>query len=565
MIQRNVARLAEQFYDVLIVGGGISGACIAWDAALRGLRVALLERDDFGAGTSANSLKTVHGGLRYLQDLNLGQVRKMVRERQALLRIAPHLLQPLPCVLPTYGDRLMRSRLLMGAALRLNDLLSIDRNRRLDTHTSIPSGRLLSRNDCLALLPGLDQTSVSGGALWYDAQMLNSERLLLSFVLSAVRRGAMVANYVTVTALMREGSRVNGVHVEDRLNGRSHKIRSRVVVNAAGPWVDEILRDTVELTSKAHFERTLALNLVTRQIMPHTAVGIDSRYDVVLPDGRREQRSRTLFIAPWRRYSLVGTLHMPYDGHPDDVTLNETTVTDFLAEVNRAYPGARLTRDDVYHVHSGFLPAEGNAADGRPVQLVRAEQVTDHMKTGGIEGLITAVGVKFTTARYLAEKTVDLVFRKLGRPSPPCQTQQVPIYGGEIATYTKFVDRARREIHGQLPEEILQHLLHTYGSAYGDVTRYIEGDRCWGETVAADTPVTRAEIVHAVRAEMAQKLSDVICRRTELGSAGPPHPDATRVCAEIMSRELGWTRQRTGREIDEFYAAYPAALSFGHR
>lgn len=561
MPRRNVAKLTGGVYDVLVIGGGITGACIAWDAALRGLRVALVERDDFGAATSANSLKTVHGGLRYLQDADLAQVRKMVRERQAFLRIAPHLVHPLPCLMPTYRPRPMRSKPVLGAALKFNDLLSFDRNRGMDPARSLPDGRILSREECLAHLPGLADPAVSGGVLWYDAQIQDTERLLLSFILSAANRGADVANYVRVTGLAQKGNRVVGVVAEDRQTGQTLHVRAQVVVNAAGAWVDEILGELNGHQPRTQFNLSAAMNLVTRQILPQPAVGLDSHYQHRLADGTTEERSRVLFVAPWREYSIAGTLHFPYNGHPDNGAVREEMIRAFLDEINRAYPPAELKRSDVHHVHVGFLPAEPNASNGNAVKLVRAEQLTDHAQQG-IDGLVTAVGVKYTTARFLAEKTVDLVFRKLDVPGPTCQTRFQRLYGGAILDWTQFQNQTRAMVRQNgISEEVASRLLQTYGSAYAAITSYVKEDPCWGETVSPQSKVMRAEIVHAVRQEMAVTLADVLRRRTALGSAGLPDPGTVQNCAALMADELGWDEQRTKREVDELYAAYAAVTT----
>ena len=387
-MKRDVKRLAKSNFDVLVIGGGITGACVAWDATLRGLRVALIEKGDFGGATSSNTLKMVHGGLRYWQDANLRLVRKMNRERRTLLRIAPHLVHPLPVLMPTYKGKLRRSKLVLGAAVKLNDLVGFDRNWGNDPQKILPNGRVLSRAECLELLPGLDEAGVSGGILWYDGQMYNSERLLLSFVLSAAEVGAQVANYVAATGFLQDGGRVTGVAARDELTGAALEIRARLVVNAAGPWVDNLLGRLDPPVLRRKFHLSTAMNLVTRQILPDYAVGLTSTRAQTLPDGSTESRSHVLFIAPWHGYSLVGTRHAPYDGRVDDDWVTEKAITDFLSEVNQSYPGAALRREDVYQVHAGFLPAIAGGADSGNVRLAREGQVTDHYAENGVDGLV---------------------------------------------------------------------------------------------------------------------------------------------------------------------------------
>lgn len=556
MMKRDLSLLSKQTYELLVVGGGITGAAIAWDAAQRGLRVALLEKADFGGATSANSLKTLHGGLRYLQDLDLGLVRKMIGERKALLQIAPHLVRPLPVLMPTIKSKLMRSKLALGAAVKLNDLASFDRNWGVDPARALPNGRILSRRAVQEIMPGLNDPAVTGGVLWHDAQMVNTERLTLAFVQSAVQAGAQAANYTAVIDLLRQGNHVTGVKALDILSGQTHEIHAQVVVNAAGPWIDEVLAPLGVQRTQPVFPLSTAMNLVTRQILPHHAVGVSSRYQHPLPDGRSEPRTRVLFIAPWREFSIVGTLHAPYQGTPDDNWVQEQMIASFLEEVNGAYPGARLQRQDVYQVHRGFLPMVPNDADPATVKLLRAGEVRDHAIEDGIHGLISAVGVKYTTGRYLAEKTVNRAFEKLQRPSPRCLTRSTPLVGGDVTQWQSFVQQMLRSWPVEAPPYQVERLLSQYGTAVHQLLPLIAEQPAWGEPLTAETAVTPAELIHAARTEMAERLTDVVMRRTEMGSAGPPNADTIHAAAHIMADAKGWDAAQMRQEIDAVWAAY---------
>ncbi|MCP5095925.1 MAG: glycerol-3-phosphate dehydrogenase/oxidase [Chloroflexi bacterium] len=559
-MKRDLAHLASRKYDLLVIGGGITGANIAWDATLRGLRVALLDKGDFGGATSANSLKTVHGGLRYLQDANIRLVRKMVKERQALLHIAPHLVRPLPVVMPTVKGKLMRGKLALGTAVKLNDLASFDRNMNMDPARSLPNGRVLSRKQLFEIMPGLADNNISGGVMWHDAQMQNTERLLLSFLLSAVESGAQVANYVRVDGFLQERKQITGVTAVDELTGTPLEVQARLVVNAAGPWVDELLSTIDVAIPQPKFHLSTAMNLVTRQILPNHAAGLTGHYMQAMLDGSAEKRSRVLFVAPWGSYSIVGTLHGPYNGRPNDEWVTDSMITDFLAEVNQAYPGAKLQREDVYHVHQGFLPMLPNDADPTTVKLIREGQVIDHYAESGLPGLITAIGVKYTTARYLAEKTVNMAFEKLQRPSPTCQTRIRRLYGGKIRHYDTFVAASMERWPMEMPPYQLRRLIQNYGSTHRQLLAYINEDVNMGQPVSADTAVTHAEVVHAVRAEMAKKLSDVVLRRTEMGAAGKPTDESLEATAIIMASELEWNEQRVEKELEEVQGNFRVAM-----
>ena len=250
MIKRNLSSLADREFDVVVIGGGIFGACAAWDAALRGLSVALIERRDFGSGASANSFKMVHGGIRYLQHADVYRIRESSRERNALLRIAPHLVSPLPVMIPTYGHG-REGKELLSAGMRLYDFVTLDRNKGLDDpDRRIPRCRMLSRGECLSTLPGLDAKGLTGGALFHDGQVHNTPRLVLAFLQSAASEGAVVANYIEATALLRAGDSVTGVRARDTLTDDTLEVRARVVLNCSGPWAERLLARAADLTVK---------------------------------------------------------------------------------------------------------------------------------------------------------------------------------------------------------------------------------------------------------------------------------------------------------------------------
>ncbi|MFZ1747563.1 MAG: FAD-dependent oxidoreductase, partial [Nitrospirales bacterium] len=238
MMTRNLPRLANARYDVAVVGGGIYGACVAWDASLRGLSVVLLEQGDIGSGTSANSLKIIHGGFRYLQHGDFTRMRESIQEQMALMRIAPHLVHPLPVLIPTYGHGL-RGKEVFACALAINDLIGFDRNRLDDPQKHIPRGRILSRSRVLELLPNIPDAHLTGGGVFHDGMVYNSERLLLSFLHSAESMGAEVANYVKVVGYLKTNDQVRGLEAEDRLSGERFQVEANVVVNACGPWLDQ--------------------------------------------------------------------------------------------------------------------------------------------------------------------------------------------------------------------------------------------------------------------------------------------------------------------------------------
>ena len=545
-MKRDLTKLSDRTFDVLIVGGGIHGACLVWDATLRGLSAALIERGDFGQETSANSLKTVHGGLRYLQDADVTLVRSMIHERSAYLRVAPHLVQPLACLMPTY-QKLMKSKPVMAVGLKLNDLMGFDRNHDLDPERVLPPSRVISRQEVLQLLPDLPAEGVSGGAVWYDGQMFNSERLTLSFILSASQMGAVVANYVEAKGFLQTGNRVHGVRAQDMLNGGELEIKAKVVVNAAGPWVDRVLSELKGAPIAKRFNHSLAMNLVTRKFIDGYAAGIPSRPYTFLKDGKT-MRSRVMFIAPWRDYSIVGTFHTYYSGDPDEFTLRDEDLGLFLNEINSAYPGAEMQREDICLIHRGFLPAKP-ADETRSVRLIREGQVFDHKKTDGLEGLITVVGVKYTSARKVAGRGIDLVFHHLDKTPPACTTDITPLHDGAIPSVTSFMQKAREDQAAGLSVSLIDELTRSYGLNYPQVRDLVLAEKPRIGATSDSPEVMRAMTRYAVQFEMAQKLADVVLRRTGLGSAGRPAETSLRAAEEVLAVELGWDERRRQTEL----------------
>ncbi len=552
-MQRNLAALANQTFDVLVIGGGIHGACVAWEATLRGLSVALVEQADFASGTSANSLKVIHGGLRYLQTADIKRMRQSIKERQTLMRIAPHLVHPLPVLVPTYGHGL-KGKEAMTVAMKMNDVISGDRNLPLkDPQKHIPPGQLLSKSACLQQLPDLPQAGLTGAALFYDAQVYNSEQLVLAFIHSAAQRGAQIANYARVIELCKQDGRITGAMIQNQLDDEGSRtasrfaIRAKTVINASGPWIDSLI---AKEKGTAAPQKTLAkaMNLVTRPLFGSQqkhAIGITGR----------APGSRLFFIAPWRGKSLVGTWYGPNNEKAYPPAATSPEIQAFLAEINQAYPTFNLTPEDVEWVHSGLLPSSGVSAKTGDMKLTKDFQLTDH-RTDGIKGLLSVKGVKYTTARDLARKAVDWIFRSQQMSTPPSYSHKTPLHGGDIASFDGLVAEAVSAYGKQVSPEGLRRLVYNYGSAYEAVLQEIEGEFGGDRTplpannhTAQNLQVLAAEVKYSLKNTMPQTLSDVVFRRTELGAAGHPGNEAIRLCSDVMGEELGWSLARKTAEV----------------
>ena len=541
---RDLRRLADDTYDLLVVGAGIYGALAAWDAAQRGLRVALVDRGDFGGGTSFNSLKTLHGGLRSLQSLSLAQMRLFIRERRAMARMAPHLVQALPFCVPTYGH-LTRSALALRAALAITDTVGADRNAGIDDRSlQLPRGRIVSRDACLALNPLIDPAGVTGGAVWFDYQMRQAERVVLAAVQSAEACGAVAANYVEARGLVTAGARVAGAQLEDRLSGARFEVRAAAVLNAAGPWAGAVLTRLLHPAPRLPAARlSRAMNLVVDRVTGDHACG-----GVVA--------GRFLFVVPWRDVSILGTSHDVHDGDVEAPHGTAAHVAALLDDAARAFPRARLTGAAVRLVHRGLLPMVGG--DARQVSLLKESLVVDHAVSGH-PGLVSIFSVRYTTARHTAAVAVDAVVRQLGKATAPCATATSRVASAHVTGVEALLDEARGDAVGGTDPALRQRLARTYGTAWRAVASLAAQVPGLGQPLSAHCPITGAEVLYAVRHEAAVTLTDALLRRTEAGTAGHPGRPAIAAAAAVMAPALGWDAARTSAEIGAVEGVYPAA------
>jgi len=544
-MKRDLVELTRRKYDLLVIGGGIYGVCVAWDAARRGLSVALVEKGDFGHATSSNSLRVIHGGLRYLQHGDVRRVRRSIEERAAFMRIAPHLVHALPILIPTYGHSL-RGKEILSLAIFINKIVGFDRNCLAGAHNRLLEGQVISKQECLRLFPGVCEKSLTGGAIVYDCQTSNSERLVLAFAQSANQMAAELANYVEAAELLIDRDGVRGIKARDMLTGNELTVAARVVVNASGPWVETVLGGLAGRSRKMSLSKAFNL-LIDRQLIPNHAVGVYGRNAFQDHDAILNKGSRLFFITPWHNRSLIGTAHLPYEGDPSNFQITEAEVQCFIDEINDAYPTGALKLRDVEHAYSGLLPA----AESGGVQLLRHHRLYDHQKEDRIDGLISVSGVKFTEARYVAEKTIDMVFRKLGSKPPKSMTAVVPLFGGQIDNFEKFLTEETQRRSRELTADVIRLLISHYGSSYTNVIKYGKGTSGACQETLDLASVTNAEVLHGIREEMAQKLVDIVLRRTTLALPGKLTEASLNTAAAVMAQELGWNEERVRREVAE--------------
>ena len=558
VLVRQTKRIETGDFDLLVIGGGIFGACAAWDATLRGLRVALVEKQDFASGTSANSFKMVHGGIRYMQHLDLARVRSSCHERSAFLRIAPHLVQPLPIVMPTFGYG-TKGKPFLAAGMWAYDAATLDRNTRIpDRKRRIPRSRCWSRKQVLETFPDFSDPSLTGAAVFYDAQMYNPTRLVLAFIQSAAEMGAVPLNYMAARKIRVANGRVSGCLVEDILTGEQHEIACRSILNAAGPWAEEILDDNGLLSSaeappaysrdscfviKRHFASDYALAIP----------GVNADSDALL-----SRSARHLFIVPWRDYTLVGVWHKIWKEKADAVRYDHGDLLSHIDEINAVYPALQLNANHVLMWNAGLLPFGDQDAEEENLSFGKRSSIIDHQKEHGIAGLVTLIGVRYTMGRADAARAVDLLVGQRG-VGKQVSTDRMPIYGGRIADFENLVETVHRESSGALSRKTARSLAHNFGTKYStilDLAKTVD-DGC--ENIAG-TQTLRAEVHNAVRSEMAMSLADVVFQRTDIATGGNPGMEAIDVCADIVAGELNWDGQRRTQEIENVLAKFPSGL-----
>jgi glycerol-3-phosphate dehydrogenase len=530
--------LADSQVDVLVIGGGITGAGIARDAAMRGLRTALVERGDFASGTSGRSSRLVHGGLRYLEHRNFALVHEACRERRVLLRTAPHLVWPRSFLFPLYaGGRVPPWQL--AAGMWLYDALALFRN--------VKHHRWLSKRAMLHAEPGLRPAELRGGPRYFDAQC-DDARLTLAVVRDAHHHGAVVANYAEVVGLETAGGRVRGARVVDHAGGNAFAVRAHVTVNATGPWSDGLRRDgqTLLLRSKgAHV------------VVPRARVGHTEAITFLSPlDGR------VMFILPWGDLTYVGTTETEDAGAPDTIGADADDVVYLLRSANAVFPDARLQPDDVVAAWAGLRPLV------RPSKNTAATAVSREHVILQTPGLISVMGGKLTTYRVMAADAVDCATAALhdldGRPVPPrAATATTPLIGGETPDLEAIAAEVEREGH---PAVGAHRLVRRYGSEAPAVARLAGADARLATPVAPGAAAIRAELIHAVRREMALHLSDILIRRIHVFYEVPGH--AAREADELatlVAPELEWDRTRVAAEAAAYRAEVDRAETFRTR
>ena len=538
--ETDLKAMASQTVDLLVIGGGIAGASIARDAARRGIRTALIDRGDFAGGTSGRTSRLIHGGIPHVHHRAWRSVFHEASERRLLVRLAPHLVRPLPFLLPFYtSDRWPAWRALAG--LTLYDLLSLFQNVR--------AHRPLGKRAVLRREPNLRPHGLRGGAIYWAASC-DDARLTLATARDARMAGALVANYAAVTGFDKAGQRITGANVRDELSGKTFTLRAFRFVAAAGPWVDEIrMLDDPASTPLTQLTRE------SHVVVPSHRLGIDAPVTVTSPiDGR------TILIAPDMEIATIGGAGSTLAGSPETARATAEDVLYLLRSANALFPAARLTTHDVISTWCGVRvePRDRSDADDRGSSA-------NHIVEERSSGLLVVAGTEIGVARATAERVTDRIVRALtaidGRPRPRgCTTAAAALPGGEVADLDLFT---REMTAAGAPADLAAHLVATYGTEAPAVLRLIERDRSLGSWIVPGLPVVWAEVDHAVQREMAMALDDVLVRRTPLLRHDPHH--ALQQAPEVARRlgeALAWSADRQRTELARYRDIARATIAF---
>jgi glycerol-3-phosphate dehydrogenase len=531
-MKRFIEENNQNVYDVIVIGGGITGASVAYEAASRGFSVALLEKNDFSAATSAATSKLIHGGLRYLANFEFGLVRESLKERRILENIAPNLVYPIPFIIPLYNTW-ARSKWILEPGMIIYDLLSYDKSFTWDDSKKIPLHKYIPRKKVQELEPIVKSDGLTGAILYYDCSSISPERLTLAFIKSAVKLGAKVANYAKAVDFLHKSDGVEGVVVHDLLLNKNVEVRGKIIINCGGPWADLILEVAGGKHSSKQIRRSEGIHIITRNLVNHHCVGMMS------PGGRHFN------IIPWRGHSLIGTTDREYIGDPDAYEITREKIEEFLAEVNGALNEKdQIAYSDVLYTYGGLRPLVEDQTK-EVYKSSRKYEIYDNEKDG-LKGLITVEGGKYTTSRSLAEKVVRMAVKKFGMGSYKSKTTKKYLAGSEIKNINSFIGSSVFE-NEDFSEKTIEYLARVYGTEIIQVLKIARHQPELGIPVNTDGEIL-AQVVFAIRDEMARTLTDILLRRTGIGTLGHPGKEVLQKVTEIAARELNWDQDRIGQE-----------------
>jgi len=547
-MKRELQKLEDCVYDFLIVGGGIYGAVVCWMATLAGFNVALIEQGDFAQATSSNSQKIIHGGLRYLQHLDLPRLVQSLKSRNLLMWLAPHLVHQIKCTMPIYGHGI-KGREAMAIGMAMYNLITNGINASTKNRVNIPKAQLIDSEEMLAMFPEIERGRLNSAAVWFEGISQNTERLVLLFIKSAFGKGAVISNYIKAIRYRGYNDGTLVVSARDALSGQMMDIKTEKVINCTGPWHEDTLRRIECSENSLQQEFAAGLNLITKPVFKSSSA-------IGLINPARE-KSRLFFVVPWRNRSIIGTEWFYCNDQPLEFQCKEEYCQKFIEKFNAACPAEKLTMDDVLHVHWGLVPCRPPCGNNGEIPSISKKFRILDLSPNGSRRIVNVLGVKYTTADDVARKVLKYV-----EPELKPDFGSIPqLSGGEIENFSCFKDSMTRKWKEKLPITEIDRLVINYGSEMESLLTLLTKETTQKSPKAiSHIDVTKAETLFAVRHEMAQKLSDVVLRRTDIGTAGLPSDEELRTITAHLSKELGWLPKKASAEIDELKKAYPPFL-----
>ncbi len=523
-------------YDIIVIGGGITGAAVAYDAASRGLSVALVERDDFGSKTSSATSKLIHGGLRYLENFELLLVRESLKERRILENIAPNFVYPIPNMIVFNTPKMKKKKFLLKIGMILYDVLSFDKKFTWDKSKQLPLHKSCSREKTIEIEPSLDSRDLSGSVVYYDCASISPERLTLAFIKSAASKGADIANYMEVSGFVKNNNRIEGVKLRDKINNRTVAIKGKLTINCAGPWADRVLSLTGSQNHKEALRRSEGIHIITKKFVNTHLVTSST------PGGRH------IFLIPWRGYTLIGTTDKEYIGSPDEWKIKKENILELIDDVNASFgEKIKISYDDVLFCYGGLRPLVEDQTED-VYESSRKYEIFDN-SIDGFDGLITVEGGKYTTSRNLADNVMKIALNKLGIPVKKSGTDREFLYGSEIEDIESFIQFCKNK-YTSIPASSIDYLSRIYGTELDELLASAGKDKSMIKPFRAEGEIP-AQIIYAIKNEMAYKLTDILFRRTGLGTLGHPGKKVLAETAEIAAEHLGWSAARKKEEIKE--------------
>jgi len=538
-LSRHIESNSTDPFDIIIIGGGITGAAVAYTASSMGYKTALFEKNDYGGATSAATSKLIHGGLRYLANFELGLVRESLRERLILGNIAPNFVYPLPFLFPIYGG--IFNILKMQVGLNLYDILSFDKSKTWDKSKALQNHTSYNSIETTKIEPNIVTENLQQSLLFYDYQSIAPERLTLAFLKSAVQKGAVISNYAKVESFIQNQNRIEGVVVRDLIHQTEKEFKAKIIVNCAGTWADEILKKVSEQSSTAHkVKRSEGIHIITKKIAENHVVSLQTK------------SGKHLMIMPWRNHSIIGTTDKEYLGEPDQYKVSKQGIDELLTEVNEHYK-VKLTYADVQFAYGGLRPLIDNPSENS-YNASRKFELYDHAKVN-LNGLITVEGGKYTTSRHLAHEVLKLIQKKWQVTMQKDKTAKNYLYGCEIPNVTQFLTSQHQKYDAHFNPKTVEYISKNYGTQSDIIFQLAQENEAWKEQLTDDGEIL-AEVVYAIQFESTKTLCDILLRRTGIGTLGKPTPEIIDKITDLTSKMLHWSTEETTRnqqQIQNYY------------